>query len=270
MNPDYMNPDYANVVVVSEDMARALANVLLFCPKTVIYAGMHIRLLGATLQVQATDSFKIGRETVSCEVATTTGKWASGNKHITAEIVISREDAVELEKACRADKGNAGTTTIRFFEQGWRFHPSSTEVEVSCNNLLADSNQYVRWHDLFTAVDEHMALLHSARERTEPAFISFLAKHLHSIARVKPAPGAIPGQATEAIVEMYVFDPEDAVFLKIGPTFEGAIKPLIRERVPNPEQNLFDAIYGVDTLCPVCGRLFSELSDCPSNAHAER
>ena len=204
----------AKAVFAAPELVRALTNVNGFVPAASKFPVVRYELVPG-LTVTAADLYTVGSEDV--EPIEFSGAPES--------IIVSSEHSKALEKFVREAK--RGEVTLELNENGLRaidvdrdrgeFPPAYVEGDPE------------KWDRFFELVEEVMVAL---ERRTEeelrlPDAIAFQPQRLAAFAKVR-----VPGDGV--VMDLSITTADDAVLVKIGPTFRGAIQPVTRAKA-NPE-----------------------------------
>lgn len=208
------------VTVDAPLLARTLANVNAFCMARSQYPVVRMTIEGNRLAVCASDTYTVGSDYVECE---TYGIWQG---------ILTREQSGAVEKAARSERKALITLSLGVDDpQGGL--PLRFNSDLGGDDVIPPMRvRYAEGQesDLFRMLDDMLADMAEQPEvdpykfyQDGPAEIYFQPGLLAPFSKVRPA-----GEA--AVMGMRIFFTEKPVYVKIGPTFRGAIMPVIPDK----------------------------------------
>lgn len=186
------------------ELSRVLNNALAFVPARAKTPFIRLSVGWGYVSCMGTDTYAVGSDSA---VAATSGS---------TSVTLGRSDAVDLEKAARADKKGYGTLTLE--RGGVLFLPSQASVEGS-----GVAQEFGDHSELWDACE---ALLVRLEDRTVslPVTVAFQPDILARFAKVKAV--------GENVADFYFSDESSQVLVKFGESFRGAIMPITRDKAP--------------------------------------
>lgn len=209
-------------------LARTIANALAFCPARSAYPVVRLTVSTGRVDAIATDTYAVGSD------------WAEARTTGALAVVLERADAQALEKMARGERG--GDLIVTFGEAdplGGRMVTVVTlgGVDLTRETLVRGRAPYeptardghgTTEADLFAALDGLMGRLDDEvvpilHDGPIPLDIYFTPSILMAFSKVKSS-GDTP------TLGMRIYDPTEPLLVKIGPSFRGAIMPVVPEK----------------------------------------
>lgn len=215
----------------SPSLGRILNNALAFCPGRAGNKFPYVRLAYSfgSLSALATDEYTIGFD----EFIPDTEEDKDWN------IVISRADAVLLEKVARMDRqgDNGGQGVLTYIDRKivWdsetksrRYGPPHLDFQPAVKGervLIQSPHKLPNGHTnaLWRRCEE--LLQRDAVHPWESGPIAFSGEFLYPLAKVRTADGS-------RIIDFLPLDDDPRILVRIGKTFRGVLMPIARDHAP--------------------------------------
>lgn len=190
------------VTVDAPEVARAIYNAHAFIPaRSPVPFGL-IRVTPEGVYTSGTDSYAAGTDS-----AATTGFIGQ-----TAEVLIARDDLLNLERCAREAKKVAATVEVKsdgLTVEPIGCHPVTVPIHISPGHLEV----HHRLADLISEAEKRPGVI--------PGVMALDPQLWSRFAKVK-------ADKAERIADLLMTDAYEPVFIKIGPTFKGLLMPIER------------------------------------------
>jgi hypothetical protein len=196
-------------------MARVCANALAFIPARAQVATTRVEVWPDGFRVTGTDGFAIGQDTAPMD------DYDGPPDGVTFH--VTREALADLDSAGRKDKKGYGRLVYKPGD-GLIFRPANNDVATAVQDVTDQAHP-----ELWGAIDGLMEKLEN-REPVLPEVLCFDPALLMRFSKVKAAKKTTKaGNNLERAMDLYIFNNEEPILVKIGATFRGAIMPIKRE-----------------------------------------
>lgn len=203
----------ARASIIASDLARILTNANAFVPAKTEFPYVRLRIGNNRVAVLTCDNYTIVSDHVECSTTDSD------------ELYLTSEGSKDLESLARSARklhasleSDADGLTVTVGNQ-------TNQIQL----VTPDSASEAACGRIMFAADELMAVVE--KRPADLVFCAFMPSLIGRFGKVKPASG-------DQIIDLKPTGVNDVVFVKVGATFRGAIRPILRSRAP--EGTLFD------------------------------